>query len=33
MNPGTTIVSERYEQGAMIITSNTSFTNWGTMFG
>ncbi|WP_206920497.1 ATP-binding protein, partial [Alicyclobacillus suci] len=27
------LVSERYEQGAMIITSNTSFTNWGTMFG
>lgn len=27
------LVSERYEQGAMIITSNTSFTNWGAMFG
>ena len=27
------LVSERYEQGAMIITSNTSFTNWGTLFG
>jgi DNA replication protein DnaC len=27
------LVSERYEHGAMIITSNTSFTNWGAMFG
>jgi DNA replication protein DnaC len=27
------LVSERYEHGAMIITSNTSFTNWGTLFG
>jgi DNA replication protein DnaC len=27
------LVSERYEHGSMIITSNTSFTNWGTLFG
>jgi DNA replication protein DnaC len=27
------LVSERYEHGAMIITSNTSYTNWGNLFG
>ncbi|WP_206832723.1 IS21-like element helper ATPase IstB [Alicyclobacillus fructus] len=27
------LVSERYERGSLIITSNTSFTNWGTLFG
>ncbi|SFV10121.1 IS21-like element helper ATPase IstB [Alicyclobacillus macrosporangiidus] len=27
------LVSERYEHGSLIITSNTSFTNWGTLFG
>ncbi len=27
------LVSERYERGAMIITSNTSFANWGNVFG
>jgi DNA replication protein DnaC len=27
------LVSERYERGAMIITSNTSFANWGSVFG
>lgn len=27
------LVSERYEHDSLIITSNTSFTNWGTRFG
>lgn len=27
------LVSERYERGAMIITSNTGFANWGSVFG
>jgi DNA replication protein DnaC len=27
------LVSERYEKGSMIITSNTGFTQWGTLFG
>ena len=27
------LVSERYERGAMIITSNTSYANWGNVFG
>lgn len=27
------LVSERYEKGAMIITSNTSYANWGKVFG
>lgn len=27
------LVSERYEHGSMIITSNTSFAQWGTLFG
>lgn len=27
------LVSERYERGAMIITSNTGFANWGNVFG
>lgn len=27
------LVSERYERGAMIITSNTSYANWGKILG
>lgn len=27
------LVSERCERGAMIIASNTSFANWGNVFG
>jgi DNA replication protein DnaC len=27
------LISERYEHGAMIITSNTSYANWGHLFG